>query len=222
MENFAEARHNMVESQVRPSSVTDSRIMRAMASLPREKFVPAQWRQIAYMDEAIPLTDAGSPAPRFLIEPMVFARLAQLAGLESSDLVLDVGCGGGYSTAVLASVAESVVALESEPNLVEQAEQALAELEIANAAVVAGELVLGVEKEGPFDVIVLNGAVEAIPASLTAQLSEGGRMVAIVREGERSSAWLYEKLNGEIKGRPDFDAHAALLPGFAKTPEFVF
>lgn len=222
MDNFSTARLNLVESQVRPNDVTDARIIRAMGQLPREKFVPRAWRQTAYMDESIPLTDDGAQGNRHLVQAMVFAKLVQLARVGNHDLVLDIGCGYGYSSAVLAQLADSVIALEDNSKLVTAANETLSDLEIGNVAVVEGDLTKGVAKEGPYDVIVLNGSVEDIPAALLEQLAEGGRLVAVVRKGGRSVACLFEKSGPRVDSREAFDARIPPLPGFEKAPAFEF
>ncbi len=222
MDNFSQARLNLVESQVRPNDVTDARIIRAMGQLPRETFVPQAWRQTAYMDESIPLTDNDADAGRYLIPAMVFAKLVQLASVEDNDLVLDVGCGYGYSSAVLAQLADSVIALESIPELAAAANEALSSLEIGNVAVVEGDLAKGVQKEGPYNVIFLNGSVDKIPTALFDQLAEGGRLVTVRRDGGRSAAWLYEKSGGRVDGREAFDARIPPLAGFENELVFEF
>jgi protein-L-isoaspartate(D-aspartate) O-methyltransferase len=222
MDNFSQARLNLVESQVRPNDVTDARIIRAMGQLPREKFVPQAWRQTAYMDESIPLTDDGVEGNRHLVQAMVFAKLVQLARVGDHDLVLDIGCGYGYSAAVLAQLADSVIALESNSKLASAANEILSDLEIGNVAVVEGDLTKGVAKEGPYDVIVLNGSVEDIPAALFEQLAEGGRLVAVVRSGGRSAASLFEKSGGRVDCREAFDARIPPLSGFEKALAFEF
>ncbi len=219
MDNYAAARLNMVESQVRPSDVTDARIMRAMGRLPREKFVPLAWRNVAYMDESIPLADRGASS---LMEPRAFAKLVQLASVTKNDLVLDIGCGLGYSSAVLAQLAGSVVALEADGDLVNNANEILASLEIGNVAVVEGELSGGVGKEGPYDIIFLNGSIEIVPDALFGQLNDNGRLVAVINEPTRSAAWLYEKSGELVNGRPAFDARIQPLSGFEKKQTFVF
>jgi protein-L-isoaspartate(D-aspartate) O-methyltransferase len=155
MTDFAAARLNMVESQVRVNAVTDERLIAAMAAVPRERFVPISRQGIAYMDEDILVSDG--KAPRFLMEPRVFAKLAQLAGITADELVLDVGCGTGYSTAVLARLAGTVVGLEADENLAAQAGATLSDLGVDNAVVVAGPLAEGYGKQAPYDVIFMNG-----------------------------------------------------------------
>ncbi len=222
MDNFSTARLNMVESQVRPNDVTDARIIRAMGQLPREKFVPQAWRHMAYMDESIPLTDDGVEDTRHLVQAMVFAKLVQLARVGDHDLVLDIGSGYGYSAAVLAQLADSVIALESNSELAKAANETLSDLEIGNVAVVEGGLTKGVAKEGPYNVILLNGSIAEAPETLFNQLADGGRLVAVVRDGGRSAAWLFEKSGDRVDRREAFDARIPQLSGFEKVPEFQF
>jgi protein-L-isoaspartate(D-aspartate) O-methyltransferase len=225
MIDYERLRLTMVESQLRPSQVTDRRLLGAMGALPRERFVPQPRRQLAYGDgdiEVWPSID-GAPA-RFLLAPVVLARLIQLAVVGPEDRVLDVGCATGYSTAVLARLARSVVGLETEPELVAAARRRLRELDDAgaNARIAAGALGEGHAAGGPYDVILLNGSVPRLPESLTVQLKEEGRLVAIIRDELPGKAYLFIKSEGRVSGVPHFDAEAKPLPGFASEPCFVF
>ena len=189
MSVYAEARANMVDNQVRPNRVTDGPVLAAMGLVPRERFVPDDFAGIAYIDEDI----AVSPG-RYLMEPMVFARLLQAAEITSDDVVLDVGCGSGYSTAVLARLADTVVAVESDAALAEKAIALMTELDADNTAVVTGVLAEGYIKQAPYDVIVLGGAVPEAPRALTDQLAEGGRLVAVVTgNGQVGRATLFRR-----------------------------
>ncbi|MEC9369541.1 MAG: protein-L-isoaspartate O-methyltransferase [Pseudomonadota bacterium] len=223
MGDFAIARTNMVESQIRPNGVTDRRIIDAMASLPREKFVPDNLRTLAYMDDDIPLAaSAGGRPGRFLMAPMPLGRLIQLAGVQPGDLVLDVGCATGYSTAILARLAESVVGLECDAQLAESAGATLVELGVDNTAIVAGPLEAGYASEGPFDVILLGGSVPEVPGALLAQLKEGGRLVAVVASGANGRALVYTRIRSDLSHRAAFEAGACPLPGFERPAAFVF
>jgi protein-L-isoaspartate(D-aspartate) O-methyltransferase len=228
MIDFERARASMVESQLRTDRVTNRRILSAFAMLPRERFVPEEKRQLAYSDASLEVWRSidGAPA-RFLLPPVVLARLIQLAAVEAKDAVLDVGCATGYSTAVLARLARIVTAVEAEPELAAPAREALQELGIANATVMEGALTHGAPEAGPFDVILLNGSVPKVPDSLLAQLKEGGRLCAIIaagREGHprQGKATLFVKVDAEASGLPHFDANARPLPGFAPSPSFTF
>ena len=228
MKDFEVARQTMVESQLRPSQVTDRRLLAAFAMLPRERFVPPAKQTLAYMDTSLEVWPSidGAPA-RFLLAPVVLARLIQLAAVEANDAVLDIGCTTGYSTAVLAHLARSVTAVEAEPELATAASRNLRELGIANASVVEGELAQGAPAGAPYDVILLNGSVPEAPRTLLVQLKEGGRLVTIVaqdREGRarQGKACRFVTVEGEASGLPHFDANAKLLPGFAPAPCFIF
>jgi protein-L-isoaspartate(D-aspartate) O-methyltransferase len=203
--------------------VTDLEVLAAMAEVPREHFVPAQSKPLAYIDDdiAVKAAMAGAPA-RYLMEPAPFARMLQLAGIAKTDIVLDVGCGSGYSAAVLARLADSVVALESDADLARGASDALVELGIDNAAVVSGPLEAGYPSEGPYDVIFLEGAVDDVPDVLLRQLKEGGRLVGAVGSGRSASVNIYTRSNDEIAGRAAFNADIRPLPGFRKPAAFVF
>ncbi|MGH6804052.1 MAG: protein-L-isoaspartate O-methyltransferase family protein [Methyloceanibacter sp.] len=227
MTGFERQRLTMVESQLRPNEVTDARLLAAMRALPRERFVPRKLRPLAYMDEGIEVFPSidGAPA-RFLLAPMVLARIVQLAAVEPEDSVLDVGCATGYSTAVLASLGRFVIGLEPEPELAKAARGTLRDLRIANAEIIEGALAPGHPGRGPYDVILLNGSVSELPESLILQLKEGGRLAAILSSGANSGgqgkAYIFVKVRGEASGLPHFDAGARPLPGFVPEPVFTF
>jgi protein-L-isoaspartate(D-aspartate) O-methyltransferase len=223
MTDFKAQRLAMVESQLRPNEVTDPRLLAAMRSLPREEFVPARLRSLAYIDEAIEILPSVDGAPaRYLLAPMVLARLIQLAAARPEDTVLDVGCGTGYSTAVLAQLAGKVIGLEPEPELADAAREALRKLGIANAEIVEGPLAGGHRREAPYDAILLNGSVPEPPEALLEQVREGGRLAAVLSTGIQGKAYLFVKVAGEASGVPHFDAGARPLPGFQPAPAFTF
>ena len=223
MVDVAQQRVNMVESQVMTSDVTDRRILQAMREVPRERFVPAAYQALAYMDEAVPLTTAApGAARRWLIAPRVLAKLLQLAAIGAEDRVLDVGTGTGYSAAVLAAMAGSVVGLESDPALAKEAQANLAALDCTNTTIVEGELTAGCADESPYDAIVLEGSIVTVPEALLDQLKDGGRMVAVVRQGDGlGKATIWRRLGKSLDPWTAFDAAAPLLPGFEPSPEFV-
>jgi protein-L-isoaspartate(D-aspartate) O-methyltransferase len=215
MSDFAAARRNMVDGQVRTQDVTDLRLIGAMLDIPRERFVPAAQAGLAYLDLDLPVGKGG--AGRRLLKPMVLAKLIQAAAPESSERVLDVACGTGYSSAVLAELAGEVTALEEDPALAAQAEKNLA----GRAKVVTGPLTAGWPAGGPYDVILFNGASQIVPQSLFGQLKDGGRLVCVLGTSP-GQAMLYLRSGAEVGSRPLFDAAAPLLPGFVKAPAFVF
>ncbi len=223
MIDFAAARRHMVDGQVRTNDVTDYSVIAAMLEVPRERFVPESKAALAYLDRDLSVVESGTGRPvRHLLKPMVLAKLVQAAAIRPRDHVLDAGCATGYSTAVLARLARSVVGLEEDAELADAARQNLAALGVSNASVVSGPLNEGAAGQGPYDAILLEGATEVIPQTLCRQLKDGGRLVCIFGPQPASKAMLYVSERGEISGRPIFDASAPLLPGFVKPPAFVF
>ncbi len=219
MTDFAAARRHMVDGQVRPADITDIRITSAMLDVPRESFVPDKVKALAYLDLDLGLGAAGA-ATRCLMKPMVLAKLIQALEIEATDKALIVGAATGYSAAVIARMAGEVVALEQDEGLVRIATTALSGA--ANVKVVAGPLPAGHAAGAPYDAILVEGAVEALPDAFRAQLKDGGRLVCILGTAPGGSAMLYRRSGHELGGRPIFDAAAALLPGFAKAAEFAF
>ena len=215
--DFLAARRNMVDRQVRTNKVTDEAVLEALRQVPRELFLPPPMRAVAYVDEDVPIGNG-----RFLMEPMVFGRLLQAARIDSTDLVLDIGCGTGYSVAVLARLTNMVVALETDPALVRQTGGALAELGIDNAVVVQGPLREGWSAQAPYNVILLEGSVAEVPDAILDQLAEGGRLVGIQQQAGFGRAMLFLRRNGIVSSRPLFDAGLPQLPDFAVETGFVF
>ena len=219
MIDFAHARSEMIEGQLRPSGVFDLRVLEAILSVPREAFLTQEQAEFAYLDKEHPLQ---SDSNRLMPTPSSTAKLIELAEVEAGDIVLDIACGTGYSTAILAKLANSVVAIESDAGLVEKANAILAQMDISNAAVVQGELNRGLSAEAPFDVIIIEGAVEEVPATLFDQLRQGGRLVAIVGTGNSATAMLYVKGKTGITSVSAFNASLPLLAEFTAKPEFAF
>jgi protein-L-isoaspartate(D-aspartate) O-methyltransferase len=215
--DFAQARANMIESQVRPNGITDPRIIQAMASVPREIFVPDDRRPLAYMDEDVPLYSGhGTSASRRLMEPMAFARLLQLLSIEPEETVLDVGCTTGYSTAVIARLARSVAGVEADEALASLAQANLKRLGVANAEVSVGAHATGGSAGGPYDAILLNGRIPGEPHGLIARLKPEGRLVAVVGERSVARASIFVRTETAFSRRSAFDATVAPLPGFAE------
>ena len=218
MADTALQRKNMVESQVRPSDVTDRRIMAAMQDIARERFVPEGQKSLAYMDEAIAFGGG-----RGLLAPRIFARLVQLANIGASDKVLDVGCLTGYSAAVASRLAGHVTALESDAGLARTAKVELTAKTAANVDVVTGVLAAGHAAGAPYDVIIVEGVTERMPDALTDQLALGGRLVAIEASGRRlGQAIVVTKSASGLTKRVAFEASGFLLPGFEKPAAFTF
>ena len=219
MIDYAAARRNMVESQIRTNKVSDPAIVDAFHAIPREMFVPKALQGIAYVDE-----DLHIGGGRYLMEPMVLARLLQTAAPTADDVVLDVGCATGYSTAVLARLTSMVVGLESDQALAKRANESLGRLDIDNAVVVGGALSEGYAKQAPYSLIVLQGAAAELPEALLGQLRENGRLVAVIKGGpeQPGRAVIVERRGGGSYRRVVFDAATPLLPGFLKEAGFVF
>ena len=218
MLDFAAARRNMVEGQVRTADVTDLRIISAMLEIPREAYVPAGKAALAYLDRDVPF-GAGTAA-RCLLKPMLLARLIHAADIGPADSVLDVGCGSGYAAAVLARLAAHVVALEEDAALAQSARKSLGSL--STVKVETGALAGGWPGGGPYDAIIVEGATEIVPEQLLSQLKVGGRLVCVLGGGPGAKATLYRRGTRDVGGRSIFDAAAPMLPGFVRPPEFAF
>ncbi|HEX2843582.1 protein-L-isoaspartate O-methyltransferase [Hyphomicrobium sp.] len=220
--NYAIQRKNMVESQVRPSDVTDRRIIRAMLELPREDFVPQRVRELAYMDGSVPLATATGDGRRALLAARTFAKIVQAAEVDASSAVLDVGAATGYSSAVLSRLAGKVVALECDGGLAAIAKTALSASGVGNVTIVEGDLARGWAAEGPYDAIIVEGAAEVVSPELLDQLKDGGRLVAISGGGAAGRATVWRRDGSTYGATAIFDAAADVLPGFAKARAFAF
>jgi protein-L-isoaspartate(D-aspartate) O-methyltransferase len=216
--DYTAARQNMVESQIRTNRVIDPTVTAALAEVPREIFVPKPMRGFAYVDE-----DLEVGGGRFILEPLVLARLLVGAAIRPTDVVLSIGDATGYVTAVVSKLAQTVVSLECDGEWAARAGQSLLELGIDNAAVVQGTLDQGYPAQGPYDVILLSGAVTEVPAAICRQLSDGGRLVGVVAAAPGVGKGTVIVRVGDTFGRRVlFDAVTPMLPGFQPKPKFVF
>jgi protein-L-isoaspartate(D-aspartate) O-methyltransferase len=215
--NFQERRTMMVDTQVRPSDVTKFPIIDAMLRVPREDFVPSARREAAYMSENLPLGQG-----RVVLDPRSFAKMLDGLDVEPSDVVLDIGSGLGYSAAVLAQLAEAVVAVEDEPAYAAESTTALAEFGADNVAVVEAPLSEGAAKHGPYDAILIEGGVADVPSAILEQLKEGGRIAAIFMDGALGTCRIGHLSGGHVNWRYAFNASAPVLAGFEAASEFTF
>jgi len=214
MTDFATRRTFMVDTQVRPSDVTKFPVIDAMLSVPREAFVPDEKREAAYVGENLDLGDG-----RVVLEARTLAKMLDALDIQSDDVVLDIGCGLGYSSAVIAKMADAVVAVE-ETRFADEAQTLLSDQGFDNVAVVEGELRDGATKSGPYDVVILQGSIETLPDTIEDQLDEGGRIAALWQEGSLGVVRIGYKLDGRVNWRFSFNAGAPVLPGFARHEEF--
>lgn len=205
----------MVDTQVRPSDVTKFPIIDAMSSVRREVFVPSRMQEAAYVGENMDLGGG-----RAMLDPRTFAKMLDALEILSTDVVLDLACGLGYSTAVLAHMCDFVVAVEDDADRAAQAEANLSQQDIDNATVMTGPLPQGAAKSAPYDVITIQGAVEAVPEALLAQLKEGGRIAAVFAEGALGVVRVGQKIDGVVNWRYAFNAGAPVLAGFEKEVSF--
>jgi protein-L-isoaspartate(D-aspartate) O-methyltransferase len=212
------ARVNMIESQLRPNKVTDERVTAAFLRIRRELFVPERLRGVAYVDDDLPLGGG-----RYLMNPMVAARLIQAATVEAKDTALVVGAGVGYEAALLALLARSVIALEEDPEFARTGRSALVDHRIGSVSYVEAPLRLGHRQRSPYDVILFAGAVAAIPDEINSQLGEGGRIAVVIRPHQCvGRATLITRAGGVLASRVIFDATTPLLPSFVAKPAFSF
>lgn len=216
MTDFAARRTMMVDTQVRPSDVTKFPIIDAMLEVPREIYVPDGLQEAAYVGENLEIGNG-----RTLLEPRTLAKMLDALDLQSHEVALDIGCGMGYSTAVLARLVDFVVAVEDDEDRAAEAQALLSDQGVDNAAVMAGPLAEGAAKSGPYDVIIVQGAVEAVPESLLSQLKTGGRIACVFSEGALGVVRIGHNIDGTVNWRFSFNAGAPLLPGFAKSRAFA-
>ena len=216
MTDFKTRRKIMVDTQIRPSDVTKFPIIDAFLSVPREKFVPDGKREASYIGENLQIGHS-----RVILDPRTLAKLLEAIDVQKDDLVLDIGTGLGYSSAVISLIAEVVIAVEDDISLAGEAEEILSEIGADNVVVQVSKLKDGAPEHGPYDVIILQGGVEEIPGSILKQLKNGGRVGAIFIEEGLGTAKIGFKLNGKISWRYSFNASAPVLPGFFKQKDFA-
>jgi protein-L-isoaspartate(D-aspartate) O-methyltransferase len=221
MSGFSSARQKMVDGQVRPSDVTDIRIIDTMLALPREAFVPENLRALAYLDLDLDVSEGGA-AKRFLIKPVVTAKMLQAAEVKDTDNVLVVGCASGYTVALVAKLAARVTATESESSLAAKARDVLATLGLGNVTIRVAAAAEGDSADAPYDVIVLNGATEIVPEGLYRQLKDGGRLVGVFAMSRPPRATIVTHSHHDYGNRVLFDATVPVLPGLERPPAFVF
>jgi protein-L-isoaspartate(D-aspartate) O-methyltransferase len=221
MSDFATARQKMVDGQVRTADVTDHRILDAMLALPREEFVPASKRALAYLDLDLDVSEGGS-VPRCLIKPMLMAKLLQAAEIRTGDNVLIVGCATGYAAAVAARLAGKVTATEPDEAIAAKGRDALSRVGLQSVKIRVAEPADGDSADAPYDVIVLNGATEVVPETLCGQLRDGGRLLGVFAATRPPRATIVTRSHGDFGHRSLFDASAPVLPGLERVPAFVF
>lgn len=216
MTDFATRRRFMVDTQVRTGDVTEFPIIDAMLNIPREVFVPRDRIEAAYSSEPVPLGD-----DRVLLDPRCFAKMLEAIDLTNDDLVLDVGAGLGYSAAVIARIAEAVVALEDDAERVSEAQGLLSDHDADNVILVEGPLTEGCAQHGPYDAIVVEGGIETLPNVFAEQLKEGGRIACLFMEEHLGTVRIGYKVDGRLNWRPVFNASAPVLNGFRKETTFA-
>lgn len=223
MGDFQQARRQMVDCQIRPNDITDLDIIDAFSSVPREMFVPQSKKEIAYIDKDLMIADSGPQSEeRFLMQATPFAKLVKAASIKPSDLVLCVACGCGYGAAIVANLADSVVAIDENQSLVDHASETVNELGIDNLAIIHGDLEKGCPSEAPFDVILIEGAIIAPPDTLFAQLRDGGRLVTVMGEGLSSEVCIYLKQSSDISIIKSGNVSVPSLTAFSLKEEFTF
>lgn len=217
MTDFAERRRMMVDNHIRPADVTSYPIIAAMLAVPREHFTPPALRPAAYLGENLPVAPG-----RVMLDPRTLAKMLDALDIVRGEVVLDIGCTTGYATAVIARLADTVIAVEQDPALAAEAEALLAAAGVDNAAVMAGPLAAGAPRHGPYDAITVEGAAEEVPAAILEQLKEGGRIGCLFADGALGLCRIGVKAAGRVTWRYAFAAAAPVLPGFARAPAFVF
>ena len=220
MPDFKAARTNMVDCQIHTAGVISPGILSAFETIPREKFVPANVQTVAYTDEDVPVGSG-----RFLLEPMIHAKMVQAVEPSANDKILDIGGATGYSAAILSSLSKDILALEENAEFLKKAEELWSSLEINNVRPVAGKMTEGAPAHAPFDLILINGSVTEIPEAITNQLAANGRLITIIRapNAVMGQVTLMRKTGAKgLSSRPLFEAGSPYLPGFAPKTAFNF
>ena len=216
--DYATARQNMIDGQVRPNGIIDQRLLAAMDTTPREHFVPQHLRSMAYVDEDIDLGQG-----RYLIEPVVTARMLQALALKPTDLVLEIGTGVGYTTALLAKLVNTVVTIDTSDELIDRAQTALEELALDNAVAMKSEMTAGYAQQAPYDAIIINGAVASLPTTICDQLGDNGRLVTVIRKTRgMGQLTLIKRIDKTTSDLVLYDAGTQVLTGFDAVPSFQF
>ena len=207
----------MVDTQVRPSDVTKFPIIEALLAVRKETYVPAAFQDAAYAETAVSLGDN-----RSILEPRAFAKLLDAVNVQPDELVLDIGSGLGYSSAVLGQLAQTVCAVEVDEAMAQEAETNLAQEGVVNVFVSQGDLSEGAKQHAPYDVIIIEGGVDNLPVALTEQLAEGGRIAGIFSEAGVGRVKVGTKVDDHVTWRNAFEAEASILPGFETVDTFTF
>ena len=213
--DFTALRNRMVDNQLRTTDVTNHAVLSAFLSVPREIFVPAAKQELSYLD-----TDVDLGNGRYVMEPSPLAKLIQLAEIKNSDVVLVIGTGTGYGAAIVGQLAKSVIAIEEDAGLAAEAGRTLAAVGARNVEVMTGELIGGAKSKAPFDVIIIEGAVDTVPESLAAQLAEGGRLVAVEGVNLTGVARVHVKSGNSVSARRGFNLAIKPLAAFRAVPTF--
>ncbi len=220
MTDFSQARINMIDGQISTASVVNPKILESFGFVPRELFVPEKLKDIAYMDESL---DIGQG--RFLLAPIAYAKMLEAVTPNENDVVLDIGCGSGYSSAILSPLVTTVIALEHNKRQMDKAVKLWEQLGACNIALIEGALTDGVLEQAPYSLIIFNGAVSKIPPKIIDQIGNGGRLIAIIKEADSyvGCATLFAKnCNGDVSSKKLFDANAPFLKGFEPESKFNF
>ncbi|SNY93288.1 protein-L-isoaspartate(D-aspartate) O-methyltransferase [Cohaesibacter sp. ES.047] len=216
MVGTSKARRQMVDTQIRTTDVTAYNVLDAFLTVPRELFVPSSSKAFAYSDADIRISDE-----RIMMQPSPLAKLLQLADIATDDLVLVIAASSGYSAALVSHLANTVVAVENDEDLVQRAQDTISDLGYDNVAVISGDLAEGVSSEGPYDVILIEGTVGQVPQHLLEQLKDGGRLVTVDGNDRRAEAVKILRTGDHFSRIAAFDTNAPILKEFSKPETFT-